>query len=125
MCTPTTSCPASTARAAATAESTPPLSAANTFTPILPRVPPRAPAPRPRARRPVPRQYLNLLLCVRAKTAAPRAPHSRPIPSPAGRGRAAELQPDTGNQQRPEFPLSQVGRAANRPHTPELGRAHV
>ena len=31
-CTPTTSCPASTARAAATAESTPPLIAARTFT---------------------------------------------------------------------------------------------
>ena len=56
-CTPTTSCPASTARAAATAESTPPLIAASTLIGPARARPSRGPAlPRPLDRRPTDRR---------------------------------------------------------------------
>src|SRR5690625_944724 len=98
MCTPTTSCPASTARAAATAESTPPLSAAKTFTPFLQLGPLRAPVPPLREVPPTPRPHRLAKMCDPAKIAAHLAPHFRPIPWPKAHGKAAVLPLDMRNQ---------------------------
>src|SRR5690625_2031252 len=124
ICTPTTSCPASTARAAATAESTPPLKAAKTFTLFLQPDPPREPVPPPRGAplEPCPHQHRST--CVPAKIAVRLEPRCRPIPWPKARVRAAELPLDMRNQKKPERPESQVDTAVNPPHSPEMSGAN-
>ena len=118
-CTPTTSCPASTARAAATAESTPPLIAARTLISAPPAAAATAPAPRARSTAAgsavddggdvglgggVPER----------EPQAPSGPRRPARPSRAARGWAAARRPGRPTRSSTRCPGRRAGRAASR-----------
>ena len=119
-CTPATSWPASTIRAAATAESTPPLIAASTrIARLLPRWPgrPGAPARRRRAVPPARRPRRPRCWCGPARSAASRGRWPGRRPSRAARGTAGPPRPCTPNPSSTRCPWRPAASAASRPRS--------